>query len=99
MTIPTYKQTTIRSPKDAHHFLESVYKSATKKHFTCLFLTPKNSVIHKEIISIWSLNAAIVHPREVFRAAITRCSTSLICAYNHPSGDSTPWQLLFSLVT
>ena len=36
-----------------------------------------------------SLNASIVHPREVFRAAI-KCSASLVCAHNHPSGDPTP---------
>lgn len=47
-------------------------------------------MIFKEVISIGSLNAAIVHPREVFRAAIKRCSASLICAQNHPSGYSTP---------
>ncbi|WP_445670926.1 JAB domain-containing protein [Paenibacillus sp. FSL R5-0473] len=37
-----------------------------------------------------SLNATIVHPREVFHAAIKHCSASIICAHNHPSGDSTP---------
>ncbi|MGO4119089.1 JAB domain-containing protein [Rhizobium ruizarguesonis] len=56
----------------------------------CLFLNTKNRLICKETVSIGSLNAAIVHPREVFRAAIKRCSASLICAHNHPSGDATP---------
>jgi DNA repair protein RadC len=37
-----------------------------------------------------SLNASIVHPREVFRAAIKRSSASIICVHNHPSGDPTP---------
>ncbi len=37
-----------------------------------------------------SLNASIVHPREVFRAAIKRSSASIVCAHNHPSGDPTP---------
>jgi len=37
-----------------------------------------------------SLNASIVHPREVFRAAIKCSSASIICAHNHPSGDPTP---------
>lgn len=37
-----------------------------------------------------SLNASIVHPREVFRAAIKCSSASLVCAHNHPSGDPTP---------
>lgn len=90
LTIPTYEQTTIRSPKDAFDLLEPELRYATKEHFICLFLNTKNRVIFKEIISIGSLNAAIVHPREVFRAAIKRCSASLICAHNHPSGDPNP---------
>ncbi|MEK3885679.1 DNA repair protein RadC [Paenibacillus sp. PL2-23] len=90
LTIPTYEETTIRSPKDAFDLLEPELRYATKEHFICLFLNTKNRVIFKEIISIGSLNAAIVHPREVFRAAIKRCSASLICAHNHPSGDPNP---------
>ncbi|MET3290923.1 UNVERIFIED_CONTAM: DNA repair protein RadC [Brevibacillus sp. OAP136] len=90
LTTPTYDQFTIRTPKDVYDLLEAEFRYQTKEHFTCLFLNTKNRVIFKEIISIGSLNAAIVHPREVFRAAIKRCSASLICAHNHPSGDSTP---------
>ncbi|GKU79431.1 DNA repair protein RadC [Paenibacillus sp. L3-i20] len=90
LTAQTQDQVTIRSPKDAFDFLEPDFRYSTKEHFTCLFLNTKNRVIFKEIISIGSLNAAIVHPREVFRAAIKRCSASLICSHNHPSGDSTP---------
>ncbi|OBR66496.1 hypothetical protein A7K91_03360 [Paenibacillus oryzae] len=90
LSLPTYEQTTIRSPRDAFDLLGPELRYATKENFTCLFLNTKNRVIFKEVISIGSLNAAIVHPREVFRAAIKRCSASLICAHNHPSGDSTP---------
>lgn len=90
LTIPVHNQFTIRTPKDVFDLLEPEVRYQTKEHFICLFLNTKNRVICKEIISIGSLNAAIVHPREVFRAAIKRCSASLICAHNHPSGDSTP---------
>lgn len=90
LSVPTIEKTTIRSPKDAFDLLEPDFRFSTKEYFTCLFLNTKNKVIFKEIVSIGSLNAAIVHPREVFRAAIKRCSASLICAHNHPSGDSTP---------
>lgn len=82
----------IRSPKDVIYLLRSEYKFATKEHFIGVFLNSKNRVIHKEIISIGSLNASIVHPREVFNAAIRHCSASLICVHNHPSGDPTPSQ-------
>jgi DNA repair protein RadC len=80
----------IRSPKDVFNFIEPDLRYETKEHFICLFLNTKNRVITKEVISIGSLNATIVHPREVFRSAIKRCSASLICVHNHPSGDSTP---------
>jgi len=90
LTIPTQDKPIIRSPKDAFELLEPDFRYLNKEHFICLFLNTKNRVIFKEIISIGSLNAAIVHPREVFRAAIKHCSASLICSHNHPSGDSTP---------
>ncbi|KOR90567.1 RadC family protein [Paenibacillus solani] len=90
LTIPTDEPYIIRSPKDVYSLLSQELCHLTKEHFVCLFLNTKNRLITKEIISIGSLNAAIVHPREVFRAAIKRASASLICAHNHPSGDSTP---------
>jgi hypothetical protein len=49
-------------------------------------------LILQKVISIGSLNAAIVYPREVFRAVIKRCSASIICAHVRPSGDPTPSQ-------
>lgn len=90
LTIPANDPRIIQSPKDVFNLLEPEFRYQTKEHFTCLFLNTKNHLIFREVISIGSLNAAIVHPREVFRAAIKRCSASLICAHNHPSGVSTP---------
>ncbi|MFC5532232.1 RadC family protein [Cohnella yongneupensis] len=90
LTFPSHDQVSIHCPKDVYDLLAPELRHSSKEHFTCLFLNTKNRVIFKEIISVGSLNAAIVHPREVFRAAIKRCSASLICAHNHPSGDSTP---------
>lgn len=87
---PSQINYTIRKPKDVFDLIEPDVRHLTKEHFICLFLNTKNKVICTETISIGSLNAAIVHPREVFRAAIKRCSASLICAHNHPSGDPTP---------
>jgi len=90
LTIPVTDRVAIQSPKDVYNLLAPELRHSPKEQFTCLFLNTKNRVIFKEVISIGSLNAAVVHPREVFRAAIKRCSASLICAHNHPSGDSTP---------
>ncbi|WP_411747969.1 RadC family protein, partial [Psychrobacillus psychrotolerans] len=55
-----------------------------------LFLNVKNQILHKQTIFIGSLNASIVHPREIFREAVKRSAASIICAHNHPSGNPTP---------
>jgi DNA repair protein RadC len=81
---------TIRSPQDVAAYLSEDLRYLQKEHFVCLFLNTKNHVIAQETLSMGSLNASIVHPREVFRAAIKRSSASIICVHNHPSGDPTP---------
>ncbi|NEW04493.1 JAB domain-containing protein [Paenibacillus sp. SYP-B3998] len=81
---------TIRSPKDIADLLSEDLRYLQKEHFVCLFLNTKNHVLAQETLSMGSLNASIVHPREVFRAAIKRSSAAIVCAHNHPSGDPTP---------
>ncbi|WP_283246416.1 DNA repair protein RadC [Paenibacillus sp. Marseille-Q4541] len=81
---------TIRNPRDAAELLMEQLRYLQKEHFVCLFLNTKNHVIAQETLSMGSLNASIVHPREVFRAAIKCSSASIVCAHNHPSGDPTP---------
>lgn len=81
---------TIRSPRDVSQLLMEDMRYLRKEHFICLFLNTKNHVIGQETLSIGSLNASIVHPREVFLAAIQRSSASIICVHNHPSGDPAP---------
>ncbi|AHV97069.1 RadC family protein [Paenibacillus sabinae] len=91
LNTPKQLPAVIRSPQDAYELLYSELSYLTKEHFICLFLNTKNRIIGQpETISIGSLNSAIVHPREVFRAAIKRSSAALICAHNHPSDDPTP---------
>jgi DNA repair protein RadC len=81
---------TIRSPESVANLMREELRYLQKEHFVCLFLNTKNHVIGQETLSMGSLNASIVHPREVFRAAIKRSSASIICVHNHPSGDPTP---------
>lgn len=81
---------TVRSPQDVANLLMEELRYLNKEHFVCLFLNTKNHVIGQETLSMGSLNASIVHPREVFRAAIKRSSASIVCVHNHPSGDPTP---------
>lgn len=61
-----------------------------KEHFRIILLDTKNQIIAMEEISIGTLNASIVHPRDVFKIAIKRNSNSIILIHNHPSGDPTP---------
>jgi DNA repair protein RadC len=82
----------IRSPEDGANYVMEEMSSLKQEHFVTIFLNTKNQVIHRQTIFIGSLNASIVHPREVFREAIKRSAASIICAHNHPSGDPTPSQ-------
>jgi len=76
----------IRSPKDGADFVMEDLRLEKQEHFVVLFLSTKNQIIHRQTIFIGSLNASIVHPREVFREAVKRSAASIICVHNHPSG-------------
>ena len=81
---------TIRSPEDVANYMMEDLRHLSQEHFVCLYLSTKNHVLHKKTIFIGSLNASIVHPREVFKEAFRYSAASIICLHNHPSGDSSP---------
>lgn len=60
------------------------------EHFVVLYLNSRNVPTSVRINSIGSLNASIVHPRDVYSWAVRERSASIIVAHNHPSGDPTP---------
>lgn len=76
----------IRSPADAAAFVMEDLTGLQQEHFMVLYLNTKNEVLHKETVFIGSLNASIVHPREIFRHAIKRAAASILLIHNHPSG-------------
>ena len=82
-------ESTICSPEDVV-CLVSEYRASKKEHFIGLFLNARNKLLHKEIISIGTLTASLVHPREVFEPAIRISAASIIVVHNHPSGDTEP---------
>ena len=82
----------IRSPEDGADYVMEEMCGLNQEHFVVLFLNTKNQIFHRQTIFIGSLNASIVHPREIFREAVKRSCASIICAHNHPSGDPTPSQ-------
>lgn len=77
----------IRSPKDGAQYVMEEMRFLSQEHFVCLYLNTKNQVIHQKTVFIGSLNASIVHPREVYKEALKRSAASIICFHNHPSGD------------
>ncbi|ACT03044.1 RadC family protein [Paenibacillus sp. JDR-2] len=81
---------TVRKPQDAANYVMEEMRYLKKEHFVCLFLNTKNHIIARETLSVGTLNASLVHPREVFRAAVKAGSASIICVHNHPSGDPMP---------
>ncbi len=80
----------ITSPTDVVTFFSMELSDASVEKFVVVLLNTKNEVINWEIISIGSLNASIVHPREVYSRAIKRSAASIIAIHNHPSGTIEP---------
>ena len=68
----------------------SLSGQADREHFIVLCLDTKHNITAVHTASIGSLNAAIVHPREVVKVAILATAAAVIVAHNHPSGDPTP---------
>jgi len=65
-------------------------KAERQEHFVGLYLNARHELIHKELVSIGTVNASIVHPRDVFAPALLHNAVAVIVAHNHPSGDATP---------
>lgn len=67
-------------------------KDLKQEMFRCALLDTKNRIIREEVVSIGSLSASLVHPRETFKAAIRESAAAVIFTHNHPSGDVRPSQ-------
>lgn len=85
---------TVTHPTDVVNAAKAVLglSELAQEKFGIITLNTKNDIVGMHVLSIGSLNATIVHPREVFKAAILNNAASLICFHNHPSGDPSPSQ-------
>ncbi len=83
-------QPAVSSPADAAALVMEDLRHRMKEHFQVLLLDTKNKVVGIEEVSVGSLNASLIHPREVFRPAIRKACACIILVHNHPSGDPTP---------
>jgi DNA repair protein RadC len=84
------EEVVIRGPEDLFKLLRPKIGKEDREHFVAVLLSSRNTVIGIETISIGSLNASIVHPREVFKPAIIHSASAIALGHNHPSGDPTP---------
>jgi DNA repair protein RadC len=80
----------IESAEDVYRYFVDGLKEKKKEHFYALFLDTKNRIIHEELVSVGILDASLIHPREVFSAAIKSNAKSLLLVHNHPSGECEP---------
>jgi DNA repair protein RadC len=81
---------TIKSSVDVARLMGPEMQALDREHFKILLLNTKNQVIQIYTVSVGSLNASIVHPRECFRPAIAAQANAIILVHNHPSGDVEP---------
>jgi len=80
----------IRGPADVHRYYAPRVRDLAVEEFHVLALGSQSQVLGDLLITRGILNSSLVHPREVFRAAIAEAAAGIIVVHNHPSGDPTP---------
>jgi len=80
----------IKTAEDVFNYFVDKLQDKKKEHFYALYLDTKNCIISEELVSVGTLNASLIHPREVFNPAIKASANSVILVHNHPSGDCKP---------
>lgn len=85
-----YKERSVRSPEDGYNLLKLFLEDKDREYFIVIALNTKNEPVAINTCHIGSLNASIVHPREVMKLGILSNAASIIVGHNHPSGQPTP---------
>lgn len=83
-------KTKIKTADDVFNYYIDNLMDKNKEHFYALYLNTKNRIISESLVSIGTLNASLIHAREVFNPAIKSSANSVILVHNHPSGDPSP---------
>jgi DNA repair protein RadC len=84
----TRDKTVVKTPEDVMGLVGRRLRAKKKEHFLALLLDTRNQLIKIAEISVGSLDSSIVHPREVFKEAISASAAAVILAHNHPSGEA-----------
>ena len=85
-----YKERSVRSPEDGYHLMNHFLGDLDREAFIVISLDTKNQPLSINICHVGSLNASIVHPREVMKSAILSNAASIMVGHNDPSGQSSP---------
>ena len=80
----------IREPEDVARLFQPRLRDLQVEEFHLLALDSQSQVLRQVLVTRGLLNSSLVHPREVFRAAIAEAAAGIIVVHNHPSGDPTP---------
>lgn len=80
----------VKKPKDIYNYMAKPLFNLKQEHFFVLCLDTKNQIVSDKLLAKGTLNAALVHPREIFKEAIKNSANSFILVHNHPSGDPEP---------
>ena len=84
------KEIRIRTPKDIFYLVRKEVLNKDQEYLFLISLDTRNKLISKDIISKGTLNETLIHPREIFKKALTKNACSIILVHNHPSNDPTP---------
>jgi DNA repair protein RadC len=80
----------VNAPATAAEVLHQYLSEADREHFVVLLLDTQNQIIGIHTVTVGTLDASLVHPREVFKPALLANAASIVLAHNHPSGDPAP---------
>lgn len=87
---PSARRPTVRTPADVAALVGPDMRYLDREHFRVVLLSTRHDVLAVEEVAVGGLNSAVIHPREVFKAAIRWSAAAVILVHNHPSGDPEP---------
>lgn len=83
-----YETRKISNPYDSYRLAKNFLADSDREKFVVVCLDTKNQPVSIEVVSIGTVNSSMVHPREVFKAAVLSNASKIICFHNHPSGST-----------
>jgi DNA repair protein RadC len=81
---------TLTTPKHVFEYAKTKIRDTRQEHFIGIYMDARKQVIASHILFVGTVDAIVVHPREIFAKAIQERATGVILVHNHPSGDPTP---------